>query len=101
MKSIIAEINEGKEWRTAVNEKFADSHPWLNNIVTSSNRTKFIEEFLNAKNLVVLDIGAGWGQFSLPLAKNNTVCALEPTPERLKFIEAIAQQDNFSGKYVF
>lgn len=101
LESIIAEINEGKEWRTAVNEKFADSDPWLNNIVTSTNRTKFIEEFLDAKNLVVLDIGAGWGQFSVPLAKNNTVCALEPTPERLKFIEVIAKQDGLSESMFF
>tara|TARA_B100001093_G_scaffold519496_1_gene608799 strand:+ start:392 stop:2059 length:1668 start_codon:yes stop_codon:yes gene_type:complete len=101
LKAIIAEVKEGKEWRTAVNEKFADSHPWLNDIVTCTKRTKFIEKFINTKNLSVLDIGAGWGQFSLPLAKNNTVCTLEPTPERLKFIEAIAQQDDFSGNMFF
>ena len=101
LKSIIAEVNQGKEWRTAVNEKFAGSDPWLNDIVTSTNRTKFLEEFLDAKNLAVLDIGAGWGQFSVPLAKNNSVCALEPTPERLKFIEAIAKQDGLSESMFF
>ena len=40
-----------------------------------------------------MDIGAGWGQFSLPLAKQNQVCSLEPTPERLDFIKAASKQE--------
>ena len=98
---LISAIKNGKNWRKAITEKFADLQPWLNDIILCSKRTKFIEEFLDAKNLSVLDIGAGWGQYSVPLAKENYVCALEPTPERLKFIEAIAQQDNLSGNMFF
>ena len=75
LKSIIAEIKKGIEWRTAVNDIFSDSDPWLNDIVTSTKRFKFITEFIKPKNNSILDIGAGWGQFSIPLAKNNPYVA--------------------------
>ena len=101
LRSIINEVNNGKDWRSAVCEKFANSHPWLNDIVTCTKRTKFIHEFLSVNNHSVLDIGAGWGQFSVLLAQNNTVCALEPTPERLDFIKAISKQENVSHNLSF
>ena len=41
----------------------------------------------------ILDIGAGWGQFTIPLAKQNQICSLEPTPERLDFIKAASKQE--------
>ena len=101
LKSIIAEIKKGTEWRTAVNDIFSDSDPWLDDIVTSTKRFKFITEFIKPKNNSILDIGAGWGQFSIPLAKNNSVCSLEPTPERLEFIEAVAQQEGVAENIFF
>ena len=55
-----------------------------------------MDEFIKPSGLRILDIGAGWGQFCVPLAKKNNVCALEPTPERLDFIEAISKQENVS-----
>ena len=56
---------------------------------------------MKPNNLSILDIGAGWGQFSIPLAKNNTVCTLEPTPERLDFIQATSKQENVSHNLSF
>ena len=50
---------------------------------------------------LVLDIGAGWGQFSIQLAKSNKVCSLEPTPERLNIIKSIAQQEKVSDNMYF
>ena len=99
--SLINEIKEGTDWRTVVKRKFANSQPWLHDIITSSKRTKFIDEFIKPNKLTVLDIGAGWGQFSIPLAKCNRVCAIEPTPERLEFIRAIAEQENVKNNMVF
>ena len=99
--SVINEIKEGTDWRTAIKEKFADSQPWLYDIITSSKRTKFIDEFIKPNELSILDIGAGWGQFSIPLAKCNQVCALEPTPERLEFIDAVSEQENVKKNMFF
>jgi 2-polyprenyl-3-methyl-5-hydroxy-6-metoxy-1,4-benzoquinol methylase len=99
--SVISEIKEGTDWRKVVKRKFANSQPWLHDIITSPKRTKFIDEFLKPNKLSVLDIGAGWGQFSIPLAKCNRVCAIEPTPERLDFISAISEQENVLNNMFF
>ena len=101
LSSIVTEVKKGKKWKSVVNEKFGEQYPWLNEIVTSPRRTKFINEFVKPNNLSILDIGAGWGQFSIPLAKNNTVCTLEPTPERLDFIQATSKQENVSHNLSF
>jgi hypothetical protein len=86
IRFIIEEIKNGTHWKKAVKEKFQEANSWLYEIVTSPKRTKFIDEFVKPKDLHILDIGAGWGQFTLPLAKQNQICSLEPTPERLDFI---------------
>ena len=99
--SVIKEIRKGTDWRTVVQRKFAHSQPWLFDIITSSKRTKFIDEFIKPKKLSILDVGAGWGQFSIPLAKSNYVCAIEPTPERLEFIDAISEQENVKQNMFF
>ena len=48
-----------------------------------------------------MDIGAGWGQFTLPLAKQNQICSLEPTPERLDFIRTASEQEKVSKNISF
>ena len=92
-KAITEEIKNGVSWREVIKKYYSDNNPWLYKIITSEKRTRFIDQFIKPKNLSILDIGAGWGQFSVPLAKDNIVCALEPTPERLNFIEAVAKQE--------
>ncbi|MDA9119043.1 class I SAM-dependent methyltransferase [Opitutales bacterium] len=94
-------INTGTKWKEAVEESFAETNPWLNSIVTSPKRCKFLEEMTLSKNLRVLDIGAGWGQTTIPLARTHKVCALEPTPERLDFIQAAAKQENVTENLFF
>jgi len=101
IRNIIKEIDNGKNWEEAVKEKFQKNNPWLCDIVTSPKRTKFIDEFIKPKNMSILDIGAGWGQFSLPLARLNKICALEPTPERIDFIKAAADQEKVSQNISF
>ena len=101
IKSIINEIDSGLIWRESVADKFKKPNRWLFDIITSSKRTKFINNFIKPKHLKILDIGSGWGQFSIPLAKNNHVCALEPTSERLDFIRTIAKQENVSNRLSF
>jgi 2-polyprenyl-3-methyl-5-hydroxy-6-metoxy-1,4-benzoquinol methylase len=101
IRSIIEKIKSGTPWKQAVKEKFKTNNPWLYEIVISPKRTKFLDEFIKPNNLQILDIGAGWGQLTLPLAKQNKICSLEPTPERLDFITAAADQENVSKNISF
>ena len=101
IRSIIKTIKSGTPWKQAVREKFKINNPWLYDIVTSPKRTKFLDEFIKPNNLQILDIGAGWGQFTLSLAKQNQICSLEPTPERLDFIRAASEQEMVSKNISF
>jgi len=101
IRSIIEEIENGTPWKQAVREKFEANNPWLYDIITSSKRTKFLDKVIKPTDLKILDIGAGWGQFTIPLAKQNKICSLEPTPERLDFIRAKSEQSRVSKNISF
>ena len=101
MDDVLAKMQDGKHWKNAVEETFAESNPWLHSIITHPSRSKFLEEHPPTPDDLVLDIGAGWGQTALPLARTNRVCALEPTPERLGFIQAAAQQEKVEKNLYF
>jgi hypothetical protein len=94
-------MNTGTKWKDAVKETFAETNPWLCSIVTSTKRYKFLEEMSLEQNQRVLDIGAGWGQTAIPLARTNKVCALEPTPERMHFIQEAAKQEHVEENLFF
>jgi len=94
-------MNAGMKWDDAVEETFAETNPWLCSIVTSPKRYKFLEKMSLGENQRVLDIGAGWGQTAIPLARPNKVCALEPTPERMDFIQAAAKQEHLEKNLFF
>ena len=101
IRNIIEKIKNGTPWKQAVKEKFKANNPWLYEIVCSPKRTKFLDEFIKPKDLIILDIGAGWGQLTIPLAKQNQICSLEPTPERLDFIKTASEQENVSKNISF
>jgi len=101
VEEILNQMQAGVPWDQAVNKTFAKENPWLSDIVTHPDRIKFFEQKLPAKHEKILDIGAGWGQFSLPLAKTNKVCSLEPTPERMSFIHAAAKQEKIEKNMCF
>ena len=69
MESIIEEIKAGKSWKKVIQNKYQEKNPWLCDIITNQKRTFFVDDFLKPENVNVLDIGAGWGQFCVPLAK--------------------------------
>ena len=101
LEDLNTEIRKGIPWREATRRQFEQSNPWLFKIVTHEFRNRFIKEQPPKTSELVLDIGAGWGQTALPLAKTNKVCALEPTAERLAFIKAAAKQENVMENLFF
>lgn len=103
LRAIIAEIEQGRPWREAVAARYADTQPWLHQVVTSPARPLFFQQHPPPAGSTVLDIGAGWGQIALPLAREHgaQVTALEPTPERLAFIRAAAAQERLTGHMRF
>jgi SAM-dependent methyltransferase len=101
LTAITAEIVSGRAWRNVIDDRFASSKPWLHSIITSPKRTAFLGSVLPPGDGVVLDVGAGWGQLSRPLAKERPVVALEPVAERLAFIRAAARQDGIANQLAF
>ena len=100
-KQVVLEIDAGESWRDVIAHHFQKSNRWLFDVITYKNRDLFFRQFCQPQGAVVLDIGSGWGQIALPLAKNNQVCVLEPTPERLDFIRSVAKQDGLTQKMFF
>ena len=99
--SIINEIEEGVRWRDVIAHHFQKSNHWLFDIITNRNRDLFFRQYPLSEGALVMDIGSGWGQIALPLARNNQVCVVEPTPERLDFIRAVARQDGIAQNMLF
>lgn len=101
LQSIIAEVDAGRPWREVVNARYAAGNPWLNLVVTDPIRTAFFDQVLPTGTGPVLDVGAGWGQISRPLAARRPVVSLEPVSERLGFIRAAALQDGVAQNMAF
>jgi 2-polyprenyl-3-methyl-5-hydroxy-6-metoxy-1,4-benzoquinol methylase len=101
MLALIREVEKGVPWRTAVRDRYGERSPWLARIVTDPSRDLFFRLHPPVPGSHVLDIGAGWGQLTLPLAVANVVTALEPTPERLAFIRAAAVQEGVADRMHF
>jgi 2-polyprenyl-3-methyl-5-hydroxy-6-metoxy-1,4-benzoquinol methylase len=99
-QAIIAAIRAGRPWRDEIVERFSTSRPWLHDIVLSPKRSAFLESTIPPGT--VLDIGCGWGQLTLPLAKRgNQVVSLEPMAERIGFVQAVAAQERCSDHIAF
>ncbi len=101
LRQIVKEIAAGEPWRACIERHYAKPNPWLHRIVTDPSRDLFFREFPPRANALVLDVGAGWGQITLPLARNHHVVAIEPTPERLAFLRASAAQDGVDRQIAF
>ncbi|MFT3869478.1 MAG: class I SAM-dependent methyltransferase [Nibricoccus sp.] len=100
---IVRAVQAGQPWRNVVASRYAKTNPWLHQIVTSPKRDLFFRQQPPKPGAKVLDIGSGWGQIALSLARDAKalVTALEPTPERLAFIQAAAQQDRTNASMYF
>lgn len=100
LHAIIAAIKGGMPWREVVAGHYRSESPWLHRIITDPCRDLFFRQYPLAPGAAVLDIGAGWGQMALPLARDHLVVAVEPTPERLSFIRAVAGQEKLEQRMI-
>jgi 2-polyprenyl-3-methyl-5-hydroxy-6-metoxy-1,4-benzoquinol methylase len=99
---IVRDVRAGRPWREVVRRKYGQTQPWLCDIVTSESRDLFFRQHPPPKGARVMDIGSGWGQIALPLARaGHQVTAIEPTPERLAFIHAAAEQEGIQRNMFF
>lgn len=101
LESIRAAIAGGAPWRQVIAQRFATTKPWLYSIITDASRTAFFDVVLPKGEGPALDLGAGWGQISRPLARQRPVVALEPVAERLAFIAAAARQDEVYDRIAY
>lgn len=101
MRSLLNQIEAGTPWRKAVAVQHKESYPWLYHIVTSARRDLFFQQHPPRAGARIIDIGSGWGQIALPLAKLSHVTALEPTIDRLSFIRAAARQEHVDRNMCF
>jgi 2-polyprenyl-3-methyl-5-hydroxy-6-metoxy-1,4-benzoquinol methylase len=101
LRQIVTETEAGEAWRDCVARHYRQRHHWLHRIVTDESRHRFFRQYPLPPDSRVLDVGAGWGQIALPLARGHRVTALEPTPERLAFIAAAARQEGVADRMTF
>ncbi len=101
IRAVIERIDAGEPWRDAVASAFAGSRPWLHRIISDPARDRFFREVRPCRNQSILDVGAGWGQQTLRLAADNRVCAVEPGPDRIDFIRAVARQSGTASRIHF
>lgn len=86
-------ISSGEDWRSVVCE-FTEHNHWLRKVVLSSVRPLLLD-VLNLNDVdYALDLGAGWGQLTRPLADRvKQVVSVETTKKRMDVIHAICEQE--------
>ncbi len=92
-------INSAKEsgWKNSLIQNFADNQ-FLINIISDETRADWQYYLPLDENSIALDIGAGWGTITMPLARNiKHVVALDGTLDRLKFLSIRAEQEQISN----
>jgi 2-polyprenyl-3-methyl-5-hydroxy-6-metoxy-1,4-benzoquinol methylase len=81
-------------WRSVVEEIFAHGNPWLYRIITDPSRALGLSLLSLPERAACLDVGSGFGQLCIPLAKRGgRVVAMDLTINRLKILSQIARQE--------
>lgn len=96
MRDIIQKAKE-MGWRNAISEQFTQNR-FLCRIISDETRADWQYLLPLNKDHIALDIGAGWGTISIPLARNlKHVVALDGTDDRLEFLKVRAEQDGINN----
>ncbi|PKM47902.1 MAG: hypothetical protein CVV03_00620 [Firmicutes bacterium HGW-Firmicutes-8] len=95
---LLHEIRQGS-WQDVVAKEFASSSPWLYQVIVDGGRAIFLDLLEIPQGGTFLDVGSGWGQVSLPLARYGEVIALDLTANRINILQAIAQQEQIDLYY--
>ncbi|MFA5161951.1 MAG: class I SAM-dependent methyltransferase [Elusimicrobiales bacterium] len=83
-----------RPWLDVVREKYHKSNPWLYSIITDRGRGLFLEMLPLPQEGNFLDVGSGWGQAAIPLAKRGlSVFCLDISEGRLSVLREIARQE--------
>jgi len=85
---------KSQNWMEVAFDMYHEAYPWLYKIITDSNRSDFLFLLDIKKDDLALDLGAGWGQVSIPLSRFCDVVALEGNLEKIQIIKEIANQEN-------
>lgn len=102
LKSLLASARMGKSWKGLIENVVRPRNGWLADIILSEKRNAFlrlVEEF--KEGAVGLDIGAGWGQHTVEMAKICAVCSIEPSPERFAMMRLICEQEGVEKSCFF
>lgn len=91
-RDILAELRSAP-WREVIARRFADRLPWLYRIIVDPSRCRMLDEIDVPPGGRFLDIGSGWGQITLPLARRGEVFAIDQTVGRLRILREIARQE--------
>jgi 2-polyprenyl-3-methyl-5-hydroxy-6-metoxy-1,4-benzoquinol methylase len=83
-----------QNWMDIAFDMYYETYPWLYKIITDSNRSDFLYLLNIKKDDLALDLGAGWGQISIPLSRLCDVVSLEGNLEKIELMKEIAQQEN-------
>lgn len=92
-REILAELKR-EPWRDVVNRRFGARLPWLHRIILDPARTRMLDVLDLPPGGRFLDIGSGWGQLTIPLARRGEVYALDLTLARLRILREIARQED-------
>lgn len=92
MKILLNEM-ENTYWKKLIYDRFGNSNPFLYYMITDNNRADWQYLIPLNNESLVLDIGAGWGTLTMPLASRSKVVALDGTYDRLNFVKKRAKQE--------
>jgi SAM-dependent methyltransferase len=87
-------------WRQVVASRYAKQRPWLYSIITDPGRSTFLDRIPLKQGCSVLDVGSGWGQVAIPLAKTGNVYCLDLTQPRLTILREIARQEKAALNFI-
>jgi hypothetical protein len=83
-----------RPWRDVISEFYENQNPWLHRIVTDPARSMAMELLDLSTGSACLDVGSGWGQFSIPMGQMGCkVVSLDLTFDRLKILKQIGRQE--------